>query len=178
VAPGKLVVSDQSKIIQPLEAGVVKAIYVRAGDLLIELDSTLANVESHKNHTAWLDARLDVLRAQALIQALKNHTTPQLADDAELAMLPGIASRRAAAQQGMLSSWQELQTKLATVDADTTRKQAERNGTQDQVNKLTQTLPIMRLRENDYKNFVAKNFMSKHSLLDKEQAPENLNRRN
>lgn len=87
MAPGKLVVSDQSKIIQPLEAGVVKAIHVRdgqvvrTGDLPIELDGTLTEAESHKNNEAWLDARLDVLRAQALISAIKNNTPPQLTDD-------------------------------------------------------------------------------------------------
>ncbi|MFX8942101.1 biotin/lipoyl-binding protein, partial [Acinetobacter baumannii] len=43
-APGKIVSSGRSKVIQPFETGVVRAIHVqdgqtvRAGDVLIELD--------------------------------------------------------------------------------------------------------------------------------------------
>ncbi|WP_197053867.1 HlyD family type I secretion periplasmic adaptor subunit, partial [Chitinibacter sp. ZOR0017] len=176
VAPGKLIVSDQSKTIQSLDPGVVKAIHVRdgqavrAGQLLIELDNTVSGAESLKNHDAWLDARLDILRATGLINALQRNQTPVLGDDASLSHLPNISLRRSATQQEMLSSWQELQAKLATVTADTARKQAERNGVQDQVKKLEQTLPIMRQRESDYQDLVTKNFMSKHGLLDKQQA--------
>lgn len=70
----------------------------------------------------------------------------------------------------MLSNWQELQAKLTTVNADTLRKQAERSGAQDQVSKLEQTLPIMLQRESDYKELEAKQFISKHCILDKQQA--------
>ncbi|WP_373975497.1 HlyD family type I secretion periplasmic adaptor subunit [Chitinibacter sp. SCUT-21] len=176
VAPGKLIVSDQSKTVQSLDAGTVKAIHVRdgqvvkAGQLLIELDSTLAGAESHKNLDAWIEARLDILRAQALITGLNQARVPVLLDDPALKSAPNLAVRRAATQQEMLSNWQELQAKLATVDADTTRKQAERNATVEQVKKLEQTLPIVRQREADFNDLANKNFISKHGVLDKQQA--------
>ncbi|HEX9328418.1 MAG TPA: biotin/lipoyl-binding protein, partial [Reyranella sp.] len=46
VAPGKIIPSGHTKLVQPLEAGIVRAIHirdgqrVRAGDVLIELDPT------------------------------------------------------------------------------------------------------------------------------------------
>src|SRR5215831_5365812 len=46
-APGKIIPSGRTKVIQPFEIGVVRAIHVRdgqavkAGDLLIELDPTM-----------------------------------------------------------------------------------------------------------------------------------------
>src|SRR5258708_25332949 len=51
VAPGKIIPSDRTKLVQPLEAGVVRAIHVRdgqrvqAGEVLIELDPTVNAAE-------------------------------------------------------------------------------------------------------------------------------------
>ena len=53
-APGKIITSGRTKTIQPFETGVVRAIHVRdgmavkAGDVLIELDSTMNMAE--RNH--------------------------------------------------------------------------------------------------------------------------------
>ncbi len=50
VAPGRIIVSDRTKVIQPLEASVVKAVLVKDGDrvqagqVLVELDPTMASV--------------------------------------------------------------------------------------------------------------------------------------
>ena len=51
VAPGRIVVSDNTKLIQPAEAAVIKAIRVRDGDrveadqVLVELDATVAGAD-------------------------------------------------------------------------------------------------------------------------------------
>jgi hemolysin D len=51
VAQGRIVVSDRTKTVQPLEAGVIRAIHVRDGDkvtagqVLIELDPTSATAD-------------------------------------------------------------------------------------------------------------------------------------
>src|SRR5262249_54805454 len=53
-APGKLIPSGRTKVIQPFETGVVRAIHVRdgqsvrAGQVLIELDPTMN--EAERNH--------------------------------------------------------------------------------------------------------------------------------
>src|SRR5579871_4671334 len=53
-APGKIVPTGRTKVIQPFETGVVRAIHVRdgqsvkAGDVLIELDPTIN--EAERNH--------------------------------------------------------------------------------------------------------------------------------
>jgi hemolysin D len=54
-APGKIIASGRTKIIQPLEAGIVRAIHVsdgqvvRAGEVLVELDPTIN--ESDRDHS-------------------------------------------------------------------------------------------------------------------------------
>ncbi|WP_288791488.1 HlyD family type I secretion periplasmic adaptor subunit [uncultured Chitinibacter sp.] len=176
VAPGKLIVSDQSKTIQPLEPGVVKSIHVRdgqvvkAGDLLIELDRTIAGAESSKNQGSWQEAKFNRLKAMALLDAVAQRKAPTLGADPELDQLANTASLRERKVAQMQSSWQELLAKLATIDADTTRKQAELASTQDQVQKLEKTLPIVRQREADFTDLASKNFISKHGVLDKQQA--------
>ena len=82
VAPGRLIVSDRSKTIQPLEAGVVKSIHVQdgqmvqAGQLLIELDATVSGAENTKQQTNLHDAEINALRAKALLAALDSGQLP------------------------------------------------------------------------------------------------------
>lgn len=174
-ASGKLIVSGSSKVIQPLEPGVIKAIHVRdgqavkAGEVLVELDATITGAEANKNQSAWLDAKLDVLRAQALLNALDKHRLPELPTDPELSSDVAHKLKLSDTQRLAHSQWQELQAKLATIDADTARKQAERGGIQEQVRKLEQTLPLITQRAADYKNLTEKNFIAKHGYLEKEQ---------
>nr|NJM04779.1 HlyD family type I secretion periplasmic adaptor subunit [Desulfobacula sp.] len=176
VAPGKLIVTDRSKVVQPLETSVVKAIhvqegqYVEAGELLIELDATITGAEKNRLSAAWLDARFEALRSQALLNALDSCKAPSLPPD------PIISSDNADfgfklsdAKSQMMSQWQELQTRLSTIDSDTARKQAELLGTQEQVRKLEQTLPLSIELAADYKSLLAQSVVAKHDYLIKEQ---------
>ena len=71
VAQGKVIQSDRSKVIQPLEAGVIKAIYVRdgdrvkQGDALMELDTTAPDQERFQSE--YHAAVIEVSRLHALL---------------------------------------------------------------------------------------------------------------
>ena len=177
VASGKLIVSDRSKVVQPLEPGVIKAIhiqdgqFVQAGQLLIELDTTITGADNDKNRAAWLDAKLEALRAQSLLNALDKRIMPTLPLDPELSSNTGIYRLKLADSHKLaVSQWLELQARLSTIDADTARKRAERAGTQEQVNKLEQTVQIISQRTADFKTLVDSKIVSKHDYLEKEQA--------
>src|SRR5258706_14040240 len=70
-APGKIVVNGRTKVIQPAETGVVRAIHVRdgetvkAGDVLIELDPTINAAELDHVKSDLIGARLDIPPLQA-----------------------------------------------------------------------------------------------------------------
>jgi hemolysin D len=72
VAVGRIVVSDRTKVIQPLEASVVRKVlvqdgdHVQAGQVLVELDSTVANADSSSVREQYLATLSDELRASAL----------------------------------------------------------------------------------------------------------------
>ncbi|BCS53647.1 HlyD family type I secretion periplasmic adaptor subunit [Geobacter sp. SVR] len=176
VAPGKLIVSARSKVVQPLEPGIIKSIlvkegqYVQAGQVLIELDATITGADSDKSFTAWLDAKLEALRAQALLAGIDGNQYPRLPVDPELPDNDAACRLKLSDTQRLaLSQWQELQARLATIDADTARKQAEKAGIQEQVRKLEQTLPLVMERATDYKRLLRETVVSKHDFLEREQ---------
>lgn len=71
IAQGKVVPSGRSKVIQPLETGVIKAIHiqdgqrVRAGELMIEIDTT-AGADRERLSNEHLAALTEVARLRAL----------------------------------------------------------------------------------------------------------------
>src|SRR5215467_14102698 len=72
-ASGRMVPSDRTKVVQPLETGVVRAIHVRdgqsvkAGEVLIELDPTAAEAELRHLQSDLMEARLDAARLRAAL---------------------------------------------------------------------------------------------------------------
>jgi hemolysin D len=87
VAQGKIVPGDRSKMIQPLESGVIKAIYVRdgsrvkAGDPLIELDTT-ASPDHERFQNEYFAAVIEVARLRALLADKERFEVPDGANPA------------------------------------------------------------------------------------------------
>src|SRR6266403_5659023 len=72
-APGKIVPTGRTKIVQPFEIGVVRAIHVhdgqsvKEGDILIELDPTMNGAEREHLQSDLIAAQLDVARLRAAL---------------------------------------------------------------------------------------------------------------
>src|SRR6476620_2803912 len=72
-APGKIIPTGRTKLIQPFETGVVRAIHVRdgqgvkTGDVLIELDPTMNQAEVGHFRSDLIAAQLDVARLRAAL---------------------------------------------------------------------------------------------------------------
>src|ERR1700747_61572 len=72
-AQGKIIPSGRTKLIQPFETGVVRAIHVRdgqqvkTGDVLIELDSTITDAEREHLKSDLIAAQLDIARLTAAL---------------------------------------------------------------------------------------------------------------
>ena len=84
VAHGRIVVSDRTKTVQPLEASVVRRVRVRDGDTvqagqaLVELDSTNANADQTSVREQLSAAVSEEVRATALLNALRLGKPPSL----------------------------------------------------------------------------------------------------
>ncbi|HWR75712.1 MAG TPA: HlyD family type I secretion periplasmic adaptor subunit, partial [Thiobacillus sp.] len=170
-AVGKIIPNDRTKVIQPMETAVVKAIHVRdgqavqLGQVLIELDATTTTADSERLRNEALTARLEALRAQALLAALANGTPPRLQP------LDGADAARLLAEQSQATGqYQEYQARQLQLQAEIARRRAELQATLEQVSKLEQTAPIARQRAQDYQKLVKENFISQHGYLEREQA--------
>ncbi|WP_018506968.1 HlyD family type I secretion periplasmic adaptor subunit [Thiobacillus thioparus] len=170
-AVGKIIPNDRTKVIQPMETAVVKAIHVRdgqevkPGQLLIELDATSAAADSDRLRNEALTAQLEALRTQALLSALEHGAPPKLK------LLAGVDADRLLAEQSQATGqYREYQARQLQLQAEITRRRAELQTTQEQVSKLEQTVPIARQRAQDYRKLMKEQFMSQHGYLEREQA--------
>jgi len=87
VAEGKIISSSRIKNIQPLEKGVLKAIYIKEGQLveagqaLIELDQTLTAAEQTRIAQELHFAQINWLREKTFLTALQQNKTPLLREN-------------------------------------------------------------------------------------------------
>ncbi|MGA2289662.1 HlyD family type I secretion periplasmic adaptor subunit [Bradyrhizobium sp.] len=145
-APGKIIPSGRTKIIQPFETGVVRAIRVRdgesvkAGDVLVELDPTMNEAERQHFQSDLVVAELDVARLKAALDGdpdpLAGFRPPEGADPAL------VATQR----QFLIQQIDEQRAKLAALDSQQTQKQAELATILATVNKIEAVLPVLQER--------------------------------
>lgn len=169
-AHGRIVPSDRTKVIQPIDTATVKAIHVidgqavKAGEVLVELDATSTGADTTRIANDLLTARLQAARARAMLDALASGRLPVLARISDVA-----ADRLAQERRILEGQYGEYQAKLARIDADIAKREAELASTREIVAKLEQTAPIARRRAQDFKDLVGRNFISEHGYLEKEQ---------
>ena len=172
-ASGKIVPSGKSKIIQPSEVAVVKAIHVydgqqvKAGQLLVELDAKITAADVERLHSDLLAAQVDSARATSLLEAIQQDTQP-----ASLKTLipQANAQQLEAAQRWVQGQYMELRSSLDQVSAEIDQRSAELQAAQAWESKLQESLPITRELSADYKRLLDKAYIAKHAYLEKEQA--------
>ena len=142
-AQGKIIPSGRTKVIQPFETGVVRAIRVRdgqsvkAGDVLIELDPTINEAERDHLRSDLIAAQLDVARLTA---ALSESTDPL----AVFAPPAGANPTQIAMQRQFLASQvAEHRAKLLALDRQRAQKEAERATIAATITKLEATVPLL-----------------------------------
>jgi hemolysin D len=145
-APGKIVPSGRTKIIQPLETGVVQAIHVqdgqsvKAGELLIELDPTMGNAELGHLRNDLVTTQLEIARLRA---ALAGHADPLDDFHAPDGASPALVEMQ---RQFLISQNSEQKEKLAEIDRQLTQKEAERATIAATITKLNTTIPLQQQR--------------------------------
>ena len=168
VAAGRIVVSDRTKTVQPLEAAVVRRILVAEGSLvargqvLVELDATDVSADTASLQNQWQAASAEERRAAALMRALRDGRAPMLAEGggAEAAAEPAV-------REQLRGEWDDITARLARLAAEHARRNAEIATVRQVIAKLEATLPIARQREADFRSLVEQGFMSSHAGQDR-----------
>ncbi len=139
-AQGRVIASGKSKIIQPLEAGVVKAIAVKdgqtvkVGDLLVELDATATQADRDRLQRELWETQADVLRLNAL-----------LTSKAVLAATVDLPAAMVVNQQSVLTSRRvEQDSRMAALDAEIAKRAADRDAITANISQLKNSLPLVR----------------------------------
>ena len=169
VAPGRIIVSDRTKVIQPLEASVVRRVMVRDGDrvragqLLVELDPTMATADKASVQEQLRTQVSELARTGALLKLLLKKELPApvlLASGRDLIHEPAM-------QAQLQSEWQDISARLARLDAEASRRQAEIATVRETIAKLDATIPMAQTREADFRKLVDQGYVSSHATQDK-----------
>jgi hemolysin D len=146
ISQGKIVPSGRTKLVQPFETGVVRAIHVRdgqnvkAGEVLIELDPTMTAADVQHLKADLSTMQLYVARLRAALSdsedALDSFKPPAGADPALVEMN----------RQFLVSQVSEQRSKIAELERQRLQKAAERDTVAAGISKIEGAIPILKER--------------------------------
>jgi len=160
-ATGKIVPSGRTKLVQPFETGVVRAIRVqdgqsvKAGDVLIELDPTANAAERDHLRDDLAAEQLNIARLRAALAGgddpLADFRPPAAADPSL------IATQR----QILINQMGEHRAKLAALARQQAQKEAEQSTIAANIHKLEALIPAIQPRVDIRKTLMDKELGSK-----------------
>jgi hemolysin D len=169
VAPGKVVPAGNVKLIQPIEIGAVRAIhvrngqFVRKGQLLIELDSTLASAAQAQSELTLGSARILQARNDALLAYLEGRAPTFVAP----AGTPDAVLRTE--QAFVRNAIAQYEAERAALSEQREAKQAELAAARAEVAKLRESLPYLERQLSARAELAEKGYYSRLRLLEYEQ---------
>lgn len=170
VASGKTIPSGSAKLIQPMEIGTVRAIhvrngqYVRAGELLVELDPTLVTADEAQSTQTLATARVLQARNDALLDHLAGRPARFVAPDGTPTSIVRME------QQLISNAVAEYDGEMAGLRQQRAEKSAELMAAQAEIAKLHEALPYIDKQMEARKELAAKGYFSTLKLLEYEQA--------
>ena len=160
-APGKIIPSGYSKTVASVDVASVQALYVRegqdvkAGDVLIELDTSVLDADRDKARGDAAVATLLAARSKAMIASVDTLKPPRLA------RIEGVPEEQwLAAEQHLAGQYRDFMAKLTRIEGDIQRYRME--------------LPLVTKRASNFKELAALHDVSTHAWLEQELARINL----
>jgi hemolysin D len=169
VATGKTLPTANVKLIQPFEIGAVRTIHVRngqhvkKGQLLIELDPTVAGAEAAQASRGLLSARVAEARNDAFLAHLAGRPA---VFRAPAGTPPEIVQTQVQLLQSAVAEYEARRAALQQARAE---QSAELAATQAEIAKLRQTLPLVDQQLEARRDLSGKGHFSKLKLLEYEQ---------
>jgi hemolysin D len=146
VAKGKIIPTGHTKIVQPFEIGVVRAIQVHdgqrvnVGDVLIELDPTMNQADLDHQRNDLMAARIDIARLTAALGS---------ENDADVRFVPPEGATPEQARMGeqfLAGQVSQHRSKLASLASEEAQKRAELESQKVSIGKIQTLLPLMEER--------------------------------
>lgn len=153
---GKIIPSERTKTMTAVEVASVRGLYVKegqrvkAGDLLIELDSRGSDADADKAQSEWQNAFLQAARSRCLLEALNRGSLGRVP------LAQGVEPRRwDDAQRQLEAQWRDVQAKRRRLD--------------DEIGRYGKALPLAIQRATDYADLLKTRDVSEHAWVEKEQ---------
>jgi hemolysin D len=169
VAAGKTIPAGSVKVVQPIEIGAVRAIHVRngqfvkKGDLLIELDPTLASADEAQGAQALLSAQIVRARNDALLAHVEGRA-------ARFVPPAGASPEVIRTEQALVrSAIAEYEAQRASLVQQRSEKLAEAAGAKAEIAKLRESLPFVERQVAARQELAKKGYYSRLALLEYEQ---------
>jgi hemolysin D len=165
-APGKIIPSEGTKVIQPFEIGIVRVIHirdgqtVRAGDVLIELDPRINESERDHLQADLTAAQLEIARLRA---ALSNLDNPLEAFHPPAGAPPDQVVMQ---QSYLMKQTAEYRAKIDALKRQQEQKEAEQDTIQATIDKLSTIIPILQERVDIRKASSDREYTSKFQYLE------------
>lgn len=176
---GKVIVTDNRKVVQPAAAGRVAHLYVREGDsvlrgqVLAELDVTPAKTQRDNLRIQLLEAQLRAARLQAERDALPQLPTP---DPALFTTLPGdelpaltVQQIQLGQQQLFLSRRAALRQEIAAMRAAIDGNRAQQQGTRALLASYTLQSRLLGEQLGNLRPLAAEGYIPRNRLLETER---------
>lgn len=161
-AQGKVIPAGKSKVVQSLEPGLVHAIMVRdgqavkAGDVLLELDATSAAADFERLQRELWESEAEVQRAMALAAGQTAVNFP--------AVIPAqIATNQGAILKARIA---EHWARLAGLDAEVSRRQADVDAISVNMEQLQRSLPLMQQKHQMREELARTGHVAQTALLE------------
>jgi hemolysin D len=169
VAKGKIIPTGHTKVVQPFEIGVVRAILVHdgqkvgVGDVLIELDPTMNQADLGHQQSDLMAAKIDIARLTA---ALESESDP----DARFVPPAGASPERARmGERFLIGQVSQYRSKLAALAGEEKQRQAELESQKLSISKIQSLLPLMEERTQMRKTLFDHQTGSKIAYLENQQ---------
>jgi hemolysin D len=168
-APGRIVSTGRTKTIQPLDSGVVHEIHVqdgqrvKAGQVLIEIDTTISASERDRLAIDYMQATLDAARLRAASNLdgdpLANFVAPEGASDAQIALQ----------KERLVNQIDEIRAQLSGLDHQIAQNTGNRDAVTATITKLIDSIPYLKKRAEVRGGLAEKGYGSKLDYLTTQQ---------
>ena len=168
-AAGKTVPGENVKIVQPIEIGAVRAIHVRngqfvkKGELLIELDPTIATADEAQSTQSLRSAQIIKARNDALLSHLRGAPARFVAPEGTS---PDIIATEEAFVRNAVAQYEAQKGALIQQRAES---EADLAASRAEIAKLEEVLPYIDKQLNARAELARKGFFSTLKLLEYEQ---------
>ncbi len=159
---GKVIPSGKSKVVQPLEPGIVRALWVRdgqevrEGDVLLELDPTSTAADRERLQRDVWEAQAEALRSSAQLNGAESL-------QASANLPPAIVALQTASLQARM---REQRAKLAGLDADLMKRSADADAIQSNLSQLHASLPLIRQKHQMREDMAKTGHLARASVLE------------